>query len=263
MENDGNAPIIATTLDALAKTSHKNFFVMVSTDGYPKTQPSGKNLLRSTLAWLDTLDPDVVMDNIESGGDASEKLSWSHEGLTITLTAWPIRKDRRGQSTTLAGGRSGLGGWVDSWSPIRDAVTRKGSKYGKLDKPFVVAVNFLGFSSLNPIDEQQALFGQEVVEISVGSTDEGRLVRRPNGAWTSPAGPRYTRVSGAWIFSNFHTFSLSSILPTLYVNPSSALPLPESVLQFKHAVVEAGWLTYNDGRRIGDLFELPADWPGH
>src|SRR5690606_519504 len=122
-------------------------------------------------SWLNSLDPDEVQAEIDtSGHDAMPTLVMNHESLEISVQALPLRADRRGKASRLLAAQFGRAGWVDSWSPIKDAITFKGNKYGSLDKPLVVAVNFSGHH-LDRLDEMQALFGQEQIVLSTENLD--------------------------------------------------------------------------------------------
>lgn len=268
VEDRSEQPLIGTTLDALDRTSHRNFFVQIRTDGYPRTQPSGRLLRQSILRWLDSLDPDDVEQKIAAaaanGGraDSDDRFVWVHEGLTITATAWPISAPNRGNATTLVGVQFGQAGWVDSWSPIRDAVKSKGAKYGNMDKPFIVAVNFSGHH-LDQMDEVQALYGQELLNISIEDADEPPTYSRAtNGAWMGLSGPQYTRVSAAWIFGNLHTYNIARASSTLYLNPWSSRPVPSS---FSSLYSTAALVSEHLDRRLGNLLghslSLPSAWP--
>lgn len=249
-------PLVATTLDVLSSNSHPNFLVMVSTSGRPTTQPSRNTLLRKTVAWLDSLDPDAVLEAMEAGGhDALPSLDWTHEKLTISLQAFPQSKGSRGQSTRLLAGQMGGAGWVDSWSPIRDAIRFKGSKYGTFDRPFVVAVNFGGYF-LGRIDEMQALFGQEQVTVSITDRDApARMSRARNGAWIGKSGPQSKRVSAAWLFDGLDAYNLKSRKPTLYLHPWADHPVPRDLLQFPHAIGQDGNMSWYEGTPPGLLFQ--------
>lgn len=256
-------PLVATTLDVFDVHAHKNFGVMVRTSGVPKTQPSGKRLLRETLRWLDSLDPDEVQEQFNRGGlGLLPTKTWSHEELKLSLTAMPLRKDMRGRASRLLSMQLGQAGWVDSWTAIRDAVKHKGSKYGLLDKPLVIAVNSSGHH-LAREDEVQALFGQSQVSIAVNDPEmEPSYTRAPNGAWFGVSGPEFTRVSGAWIFQNLRIFNLPIQNPTLYLHPLARQSVPSDLLRFSHAIATDHELSWTDGLSLGSVFELPPKWPG-
>lgn len=150
------------------------------------------------------------------------------------------------------------GGIVDDWTPIRDALKRKGRHYGELTLPLVVAVNAAAFN-LDRIDEVQALFGQE--QVIVGPGVEPRMSRAKNGAWVGPGGPQGRRVSGAWLFNNLTPYTISSRRNTLYLHPHPLRPLPESLLSLPHARVVDGQISRVDGLSLRDIFGLHLEWP--
>jgi hypothetical protein len=262
-ENDH--PLISTTLDYLTQRTHQNFFVGVKSIGFPTTQPSSKKLGTEILKWLDTLDVDDVTLKMTSNSFHSlPEFSWSHENLTFSFRAIPIPETRRGMAKNLVATRSTEGHCVDDWSPIRDAITFKGNKYGKLDCPLVIAVNSSSFS-LDQIDEMQALFGQEVMvyHLSDPNTEPSKPTsdREPNGAWNGQNGPQYTRVSGAWLFKNLSISSLAASSGTLYLNPWATLPLTDCVKVFPHADPVEGEMKHKTGLTIRDALGLPTAWP--
>jgi hypothetical protein len=254
---------IGTTLDALAKASHPNFMVAVEQESVPNTQPSGKRLLVATLSWLDSLDPDRVQAEIDQDNlFYAPTLNWEHEEWQVILRAIPIKPERRGKASTLIGVLDGGAGFIDHWTPIRDAIKFKGSKYGRLDKPLLVAVNFGSFH-LDAIDEMQALYGQEQFVFTVDRPDEEpRFARAPNGAWLGRSGPQATRVSGAWLFNDLTPYTLASRRHTIYFNPWAANPLPDALKSMPNAVANDGKMQWQSGVALGDVLELTKDWPG-
>lgn len=260
----GGHPLIATTLDVFTKAAHPNFTVMVKPHGAPTTQPSRKRLRRETLRWLDALDPNEVGASIKSKGWASApQLEWVHEGLKLTLTAMPLREDRRGKASRLLGAQFGQASWVNTSSPLRAAVEFKGRRYGQLEAPLVVAINVAN-RHMDRDDEMQALFGDEQFVVSVSDSDaEAQVVRKPNGAWLGPAGPRLTRVTAAWIFSNLCPYNLATVRGTLYLNPWSRYSIPDDLRTFAHAEDDDqdGEIVWRDGRTLGEALGLPARWP--
>lgn len=261
-EDRTHDPLVATTLDVFSSASHQNFSVIVNTAGYPSTQPSRRQLLRATMAWLDSLDPDEVQAQFDAQGHNSlPNLVWTHEHLEISIQALPLPPDRRGKASRLLAVQFGQAGLVDSWSPIKEAIRFKGSKYGNLGKPLVIAVNFMGHH-LDRMDEMQALFGQEQFVLSTVDPDaEPRLERAPNGAWIGRGGPQFTRVSGAWIFDNLCTYNIPSRRPTLYLHPWAQYLVPSEMLRFPHAIGNNGQMAWHDGILPGLVFKLPDRWP--
>lgn len=247
----------AVVMASLESATHPDFFVEISSRGDPKTQPSGGKLRDAVLRWLNTLKwgEIVVLDH-----DAFPELNWSHEDWILTVRPIPVKETARGKQRRLLGINAGRAGWVDTWSPIRDSVVAKSRHYGELDLPLVVAVNVDTFA-LDPIDEMQALFGQEVVVVS-SRTSQPQLHREPNGAWMGERGPRARRASGAWLFSDLTPYSIAGRRQMLYLNPWANLAVPPSFLVMPHNRVDDACLQPVDGRSFHEVYGLAPRWPG-
>ncbi len=263
---DGSDPAAeamkATTLDLLRLAPHHSFLVEIDSEGDPTTQPSSRDLIRQVHEWLNSLDPDNLRTQMQDQGfESLPQFQWAHEGWTLTIRSIPLSPDRRGLANALIGAFGAEARWLDEWTPLRDAIKRKGSRYGQLDKPFVVAINSESFH-LDPIDEMQALFGQEEYVHYVGQPElGGRMRRAANGAWNGPRGPQSRRVSAAWFFNDLTPYSIANRRSTLYVNPWAHMAAPVSMLQFPHARLVENRLVRAQGLSLREIFELTAGWP--
>lgn len=248
--------------DTLANNPHKNFMIDIDDYGDPARPPSGKRLVQEIHQWLDSLDPDRIQQTISTNGiDSISPFKWAYEGWEICCRPIPLRIDKRGKCKNLIAAMGGEGGFVDAWSPIRDAIKRKGRKYGSLDKPLLIAVNLNSFT-LDRIDEMQALYGQEQFIYGGGNPENGpRMERAPNGAWFGRNGPQYTRVSGAWIFNDMHPTSLARRRQAIYFNPWAVHPLPDLLKIFPHAIAENGIMRWYNGALFSELYGLDEGWP--
>jgi hypothetical protein len=157
--NPGGQARIETALQHLDDAEHPDFFLEISSTGYPMTQPSGRGLTMAVMKWLRTLNADAVIGLTERNDfDLLPSMCWAYEEWELTVTAIPCRPDARGRPLhRLIGVRNGGANWVDGWTPIRDAVMDKGRRYGDIKIPLIVAVN-VNASHLDVIDEVQALF---------------------------------------------------------------------------------------------------------
>lgn len=251
----------AMALDYLQQATHRDFMVAIESEGDPTTQPSGKKLARATLDWLDTLNPDEVQVITEARGlEAAPSFPWSYEGWSLTLRPIPLKPERRGKATSLIGALSGEGRLVDAWTPIRDAIEHKGAKYGDLGAPLLVAINFDSFH-LDPIDEMQALYGEERVLVSNDPEVDAQLVRAPNGAWRGRRGPRGRRVSGLWSFNDLTPYSIAARRQTIYMNPWALYPLPESLYRLPHVALVGEKMEQASGLSLREVFGLHERWP--
>jgi hypothetical protein len=249
-------------LEAIEKLDSPNFFIGISAKGNPDTPPRGKALRRELARWLEGLDPDKVAKEVNGHNlNRFPTLVWEHDGWNVEFKAIPIKPERRGKGQRVIGVQFNGARRSNKWEPIRDAVRSKGGRYGELAKPFIVAVNVdSGF--LESIDEMQALFGQEEFVFSRTNPDaEPKMRRAPNGAWSGPNGPQYTRVSGVWIFDSINPWNIASRKNTLYVNPWTLLPIPESLLVINHAMVNNEIMEWSEGERLSTVLGLSEDWP--
>lgn len=258
----GSQALIDTTLEFLSQAKHHNFMIAVESLGKPSTQPSGKKLRAETISWLNCLDPDEISSVIDQSDFLSAPTySWTHEDWEVLLRPIPLKPDKRGKADTLVGLYSAEAGFVDEWTPIRDAVSFKGSRYGDLAKPLIVAVNTDVFD-LDRIDEMQALYGQEQFVFRVGLANEEPQCRRAsNGAWLGKSGPQATRVSGAWLFNNLTPYSLARRKQTIYFNPWAKKPLPEELKRMPHAIPLNEKMEWKEGLSLKQVFGLPDGWP--
>jgi hypothetical protein len=247
-------------LQAIEKIDSPNFFIGIESDGNPDTPPSGK-VLRGVLSkWLSNLNPDEVIREYEvKGRDALPVLEWQHKDWKIEFQAIPKKPERRGQGQRVIGLYSEGARWINSWEPIRDAILFKGGRYGELSKPYIIAVNVDSFA-LDRIDEMQALFGQEQFTFSQGD-EEPEMRRARNGAWIGPKGPRYTRVTGAWLFGNLNPCNMVSRKNNLYINPRAKMPMPKTLMQLNHGIVSNDKMEWIEGRKLSDLLGLDPSWP--
>jgi hypothetical protein len=248
-------------LAAIDKIDSPNFFLSVDAEGNPDKPPSGKPLRRHLERWLGSLDPDAVAREInERGPDHMPNMTWEHEGWKVTFEAIPKKPERRGQGQRVIGALFGGARFVNVWEPIRDAVKSKGNRYGELPHPFLVCVNVDG-TSVDRIDEMQALFGEEEYIFRIGRDDEPEMRRRPNGAWWGPQGVQYKRVSGVWIFDTLNPWNVVSRKNCVYFNPWADKPLPELLANLNHAKPQNQKMVWTSGQPIGELLKLPRDWP--
>lgn len=251
----------AVVLQAIDGLDSPDFLIGVRADGNPMSPPSSKKLKAVIGAWIKGLDYETVCRKVEYEGQDPPKMEWEHDGWWIQFDAIPKRIDRRGTSQRVIGVHSAGARWVNSWAPIRDAVRGKGTRYGELDLPMLIAVN-LDSISLDRIDETQALFGEEAYVVSANNPDSEPVMRRnPNGAWWGPKGPQLTRVSGVWIFDSTNCWNVASRHPTIYINPWAAKPLPNSLSRLRNAAGVNGKLKWTEGLPFNELLGLVASWP--
>jgi hypothetical protein len=261
-KNKGAQALKSTVLDMFNCVSHKDFMIGINHRGDPKSAPRGKVFVSNVLNWLDSFTGDEMRCLLESKGlDALPKCSWNLNGWEVEVTALPLSADKRGKNNYLIGFLSGGAGYVNSWQGIRDALKYKDSKYGDIDKPLIVAVSFQRFF-LDPIDEIQALYGQEqVVSVRDHPEIKPQIQHIPNGAWYGHSGPQGKRISAAWFFRDLSPYTAAACKQSLYVNPWANYCIPDGLKSFPHVELVDSIVQRNEGLSLGDIFELPNGWP--
>jgi hypothetical protein len=240
-----------------------DFYLGMEMESAPETPPPARKLKNELQRWLSQLDADSISRAIEANGRSSfPRHNFEHDGWRIEFFAVPKSREKRGQPDIRPiGFQSSEASCISTWQAIRDAVLKKGSKYGNLSAPLVVAVN-VGRFDVDEIDIMQALFGQEKVVIRVGDRNaEPEMQRELNGVWTSPSGPRYRRVSGVLIAPDVHPWTIVTRSIRLYHNPWANYVITGPICSLPQAVPQDNEMKCVDGTHPRDVLSLPEGWP--
>ena len=179
--------------DSLNRLESGSFFIGMNIQDALETQPPARRMRSFLATQLESLNPDEIASVYESEGiSAVPKWSFEHEGWKIEFFPIPKSQEARGEPGVRPLGFWQYGPyWSTSRVAIRDAIVSKSGRYGALDRPFIIAVNALS-GGVDWEDEFFALFGDEQWNVTKSSSGETTVEpkTRPNGAWTSAAGPR-------------------------------------------------------------------------
>lgn len=246
-----------SVLRAIDDLPSPNFLLEIDPIGAPLTPVPAKRLKRELRQWLDSLDPVDIRERYENRGELPVFI-FEHAGWQISFR--PIPRKTGGQGRQTIGLLGGEVRTVEVIPAIRKAARRKGSKYGNLDLPLLVAIN-VAEDWADVTQERDALFGmlQLWVNPVAGITNTRRL---PDGVWHGPQGPTYTRMSGIWLFRHldmWHWASRGSNL--IYLNPFANHPLSDDIRVFPHAEVVGGKIVEHAGTPFHQILGVPEDWP--
>ena len=218
------------------------FFLGFKNRGTPTTPFPAKKIRGFLERKVSSLDPDEVAVAFESGGFAAlPQWRCEHAGCALTFFAIPKSKGIRDTAGVRSVGMQMQGPYcIDPWLSIRKAITKKAGHYGKLDLPYVIAVNALG-EHLKRIDILEALFGEELFTVSMTPTGPGalQLSRIRNGAWTSKNGPRYTTNSAVLLCHQLYASNIPLVEMRLYHNPWSRRPYRGELTRLPQAIPES------------------------
>ena len=252
--------------DALNQLESPNFFLWIDAEQQGTRPLPAKPLRRELERWLNSLDPDEVTQRAQNNFDekALPSRKWARDGWIIHLEAMPKSPEARGEPGLRAlgafGGRSA--GVIDEAPSIKRALSKKGSAYGTLDYPLVVALGTYMFDS-DHFHIMNALYGQSSVALQ--RLPDGRTiphpVRTPDGYWSSPDGWRRQNVAGVLMVNQLQPYSIGSQIPNLWVHPDTRHEL-EALPTWNKATL-IGTEIQHDTPRTSPLgfFGLPSPWP--
>ena len=250
--------------DTINRLEVYGWFLGVDSRAYPDAPPSGRRLRGQLKRWLEGLNPDTVIENVqEHGHDAYPTFTWEDGEWEIQFTAFPRSPEKRDQPVgSVLGAYFSGARWLNTWETIRDTLISKGSRYAELDASLVIAVNASVFH-LDEIAIMEALFGKEQFLFDRNAPDAGPEMRRtPNGFWHGPNGARYARVGGVLVGFDIHPWTIAVRPLTLFHNPWPREEVVGPITQLSRKVPVGERMESIDGLHPRDVLGLPRSYPG-
>jgi hypothetical protein len=168
-------------------------------------------------------------------------------------------------AAAMGGGRV-----VSAETEIREALSAKGKRYGKLDAPVSDRRRGLqgraGWRRPHRHALIDAALGTVVTQswVREDDTHEFKEVRLHDGYWDATADPRHHAVGGVLLLPKPHLWDLRDDRwqPLQLRNPHAENPLPDALLPVPgFAVAADGTINETEGTQLADLLGLPAEWP--
>lgn len=234
------------------------FLLRVQTRGKLGQSIPISKIASGLYSWTQSLDRQVVINAIESENENLVTKSFKYGEWEIDFTAIPLKEGKVVKEQAI--GIKYTGGWVgDSFETLVDKVGKKSSKYGKLDKPLVLAINVTSHWGIEHYDIFQALLGQEAVFVNSVS-NQTRWGRIPNGLWTKP-NCQHTRMSAILVTGGLTPASMIERDLELIPHPFADTPLPDLPLhQLNHWEYIDERLVKVEGVAAHRLLGLPEAW---
>ncbi|GEM_PF-1709604 len=257
--------LVDQIVDAInTRVKSADYFLLLDDDGELDQLPPVGNLCTRIQGWLAQLEYDKVYASRDNYGHLP-KFRFRHQSWTLFVNALPCSPESRGAPLDrIVGSPPSTGGFTSFSAPIRTSVHKKGTHYGELEFPFVVAINEMQAGTPHR-DIIEALFGK--LEYRWAQDSSGHVVQLPprrqrNGAFLGPEGPRLTSVSSLLVFGHLVPWNLSTAKLRLYKNLFAQSPSPFIMDQFPRADVGDGNYILRRGRGLASVLGLPKDWPG-
>lgn len=261
----GASARVNTVYESLDKVHSPNFFLWIDVENQGNG-PLRARPLRSRLEdWLKDLDPDAYKDR-GNGRRDFPRLTLEAEGWKIQFHAIPKSPEARGKEGVRPLGIFGGGRafWVQDEEGLRGALSDKGSAYGTLGAPYVVAVASSSITT-DDYDVKNVLYGTEALLIGTGQegeTDPGALIRKADGYWYRGDHWDHRHVSGVLVVKQLHPAFVADKTHTLWEHPDPEWALPALPMWRRSTVDAEGVMRFEEPSRTqAAWFELGDPWP--
>jgi hypothetical protein len=244
--------------DTVARIDASTFWVSFRVDRVGTSLPSLGSIRREISDWVATLDVNEVMS-----ADLTDPASWrafEFQDWLISLRPGAWSPEHRGcPDNRFIGMRTGIGGYIDDVPKLRNAIVRKGKRYGTPDKPLLVAI----LAANGSTDDQavvDALFGSQAVQVNV-QTGASHVIRNQDGVWISRRGAARRRISAVLLGNGILPSSAARASPTLWHHFDPTFELTADLPFASMRLIEDSLQSSEPVRSPADVFGLASEWP--
>jgi len=212
--------------------------------------PSLKALSNKLTKELSLIDPDSLGSRYESW----PVFLYDDDIISINLTIMPRSDEGRKSDSHLVIGASHIRTrFGDSTKSFQDAILKKSGKYGQIEEPLVIAVNFSSNWGLYESDIRNALYGTKQQEVNTRDiVNSGQFGF--SSIFYGPNGPQCKRIS-AVLISDANPANFKLCYLKVYHNPFAKYPLPTEDFPIDQAFFENGILRQKKGVDIAEIFK--------
>ena len=223
-------------INAVAETQPTRIGVAASTKGLLDRSHKRAIIQREIREWLEGIDLTALSpaDPHHNPRLCIQRDGWEVELVAFGPLALPTR--RLIQMGPPKPGR------LDERSQLAKSLKSKAKRYGKLDHPLILAINTNDDFISGP-DEHEALLGPEAI-------------------WRMDSPARRQRIHGVLFVRGLFPNNMHSVVSHLYVNPNTQADIPEELLKLNSMWYRNGKWQSKKGMSLGDILELPENWPG-
>jgi nucleoid DNA-binding protein len=245
--------------DLVNQTNSPNFFLHIEELNFKKgNQPSSKKVVRYLESKLPEYNPDLVLANIDALGiNATPIIRFEDESLFMMIKLMPKPAHARGiediRPIGIYPSRGFIGG---AGASIKSALSKKATRYGELDKPFLICINSKSIRGTDNYDVMNALLGNVNISSLTNPSNGSELIEgEMNGFFRDSIGPKYTKVSAVMI----NRFILGHIKDGKYwfvKHPFAQYELDFEKFEINKIYIEKKKIIFKPGKTIREILEL-------
>ena len=237
----------------------RDFFIGLKIIKQSHSSPTSSYICQSIQKELDSLNYDEITYLYKENGEVKLP-QWIFEDKGWKIIFWPIPK--KYEERNVIHNRSiyivdyeDNSFLINLDTKIRKAIVGKSTKYGKLELPYIVAINILDKSEFCDIEDiHRALFG--ISPPSEVENYKGKL----RGVWWYNGAPQNRRISAVFVTINLTHCYIAQIAPIVWCNPWAEKPLSFNGYKL------INWLNEKDKFKVGkintcEILSLDRNWP--
>lgn len=224
---------------------------------------SARKSLARLRKWLESLDADTAYQRYLEDPRDSPSIDLTIGDWVVALDAYPIAPERRGAESGLIWRWPMKTGVLNHKEQMDAILSNKGSRYGQLPVPLVVALLPLPITA-DEFHMANSLYG--ALTINVSFADDGQLrsestTRNVDGYWRPGPNPGGSRISAVLLGEGLRPDRPFTTLPQLWLNPWATVPLP-GLSPFETVALEGEHLETRDATATAEsIFGRPPHWP--
>ena len=228
---------LLNVIDSVAESQPTRVGVAVTTSGTLRRSHKKKPLQREVREWLDSIDP---MRLSPTDFNHNPRLCIRRDAWRAELVALgPLSRPSR-RLIHVGPTKAGLS---DEGPLLAETLNTKVKRYGTLDCPLILAINTNNVFTSDQ-DERGALLGTR------------------EGVWRTDSGALRPRLHGVLFFRGLFPSNMHCVVAHLYLNPNTQADIPEELLTLSSMRQHNEKWHLAKGMSLGDVLELPEDWPG-
>jgi hypothetical protein len=259
VDSDG----VSWVLECINSAKSATFRVGVGFTAEGQQRPRRTKIIGAVEKWLHSLDADAVYQRFLDDPRDTPSTEITVGDWVVSLDAYPLAPEKRDAGSGLIWRWPMKTGVLNHKAQIDAILSNKGSRYGHLPVPLVVALLAWPITA-DEFHMANSLYG--ALTVNVTFDDDGQMrtestTRNVDGYWRPSPNPGGTRTSAVLLGPGLRPDRPFATLPQLWINPWATVPLP-GLPPFETVTLIDEHLDTRDATTTAeDLFGHPPHWP--